>query len=87
MKRLVKWYARRAFRGECAQTDNEFGFTSCFSNSKRDIKRLPLNWASGTNRSEYTPSHNGKVERSHRQDQKRFYFWNSFFTLADFEKQ
>ncbi|MCI8350420.1 MAG: transposase, partial [Oscillospiraceae bacterium] len=35
----------------------------------------------------YTPRHNGKVERSHREDQKRFYSRHSFFSLADFEKQ
>ena len=31
--------------------------------------------------------HNGKVERSRREDQKRFYSCNTFFSLADFEKQ
>ena len=35
----------------------------------------------------YTPRHNGKVERSHREDQKRFYSCRSFYSLADFEKQ
>ena len=35
----------------------------------------------------YMPRHNGKVERSHREDQKRFYSLHSFFSLADFQKQ
>ena len=35
----------------------------------------------------YTPRHNGKVERSHREDQKRFYSCHSFFSLLDFQKQ
>ncbi|MBD5155870.1 MAG: transposase, partial [Oscillibacter sp.] len=35
----------------------------------------------------YTPRHNGKVERSHREDQKRFYSSHSFFSLPDFDKQ
>ena len=35
----------------------------------------------------YTPRHNGKVERSHREDQKRFYSCHSFYSLEDFEKQ
>ncbi|MCI8871235.1 MAG: transposase, partial [Lawsonibacter sp.] len=35
----------------------------------------------------YTPRHNGKVERSHREDQKHFYSVHSFFSLADFHKQ
>lgn len=35
----------------------------------------------------YTPRHNGKVERSHREDQKRFYSCHSFYSLEDFKKQ
>ncbi len=35
----------------------------------------------------YTPRHSGKVERSHREDQKRFYSRHSFYSLADFEAQ
>ena len=34
-----------------------------------------------------TPRHNGKVERSHRNDNERFYsFWN-FYSLEDLIKQ
>ena len=35
----------------------------------------------------YTPRHNGKVERSHRKDQKRFYSCHAFYSLDDFAKQ
>ncbi len=35
----------------------------------------------------YTPRHNGKVERSHREDQKRFYDSHRFYSLADFRSQ
>ena len=35
----------------------------------------------------YTPRYNGKVERSHRADQKRFYDTHSFYSLADFGEQ
>ena len=34
-----------------------------------------------------TPRHNGKVERSHREDQKRFYNTHRFFSLTDFGVQ
>ena len=34
-----------------------------------------------------TPRHNGKVERSHREDQKRFYSCHDFYSLDDFAKQ
>ena len=33
------------------------------------------------------PRHNGKVERSHREDQKRFYSCHAFYSLDDFAKQ
>ena len=35
----------------------------------------------------YTPRHNGKVERSYREDQKRFYNKHSFYSLDDFGGQ
>ena len=34
-----------------------------------------------------TPWHNGKVERSHRKDQERFYNYLKFFSLEDLQKQ
>lgn len=34
-----------------------------------------------------TPRHNGKVERSHRNDNERFYKWLKFFNLEDLQKQ
>ena len=35
----------------------------------------------------YAPRHNGKVERSHREYQKRFYSCHAFYSLDDFAKQ
>lgn len=91
LKRLVKWYARRGIRVECVQTDNGFEFTNRFSNSIRDIQTLFEKTAAelGVRHKlirPYTPRHNGKVERSHREDQKRFYSVH-FFSLPDFKKQ
>ena len=34
----------------------------------------------------YAPQHNGKVECSHREDQKRFYSCHAVYSLDDFEK-
>ena len=92
LKRLVKWYARRGIHVECVQTDHRFEFTNRFSNSKRDIQTLFEKTAAelGVQHKRirpYTPRHNGKVERSHREDQKRFYALHSFFSLDDFQKQ
>ena len=92
LKRLTKWYARRAIRVECVQTENGFEFTNRFSNSKRDLPTLFETTAAKLGIQHklirpYTPRHNGKVERSHREDQKRFYTCHSFYSLDDFAKQ
>ena len=77
---------------ECVQTDNGFEFTNRFSNSKRDIPTLFESTAAAMGIRHklirpYTPRHNGKVERSHREDQKRFYDTHRFYSLADFGGQ
>ena len=92
LKRMVKWYARKGIHVECVQTDNGFEFTNRFSNSKRDIPTLFEKTAADLEIRHklirpYTPKHNGKVERSHREDHKRFYSVHSFCSLVDFEKQ
>ncbi len=92
LKRAVRWYARRGIKVETVQTDNGFEFTNRFSNSKRDIQTLFEATAASLGIRHklirpYTPRHNGKVERSHREDQKRFYDTHRFFSLADFGGQ
>ena len=92
LKKLFKWYARRGIRVECVQTDNGFEFTNRFSNSKRDLPTLFETTAAQLGIRHklirpYTPRHNGKVERSHREDQKRFYPCRSFYSLDDFAMQ
>ena len=92
LSKLVRWYARKGIKIECIQTDNGFEFTNRFSNSKRDIPTLFEVTAQRLGIRHklirpYTPRHNGKVERSHREDQKRFYSCHSFYSLKDFETQ
>ena len=92
LQRLVQWYARRGIRVECVQTDNGFEFTNRFSASKPEIPSLLEATAAQLGIRHklirpYTPRHNGKVERSHREDQKRFYSSHTFFSLDDFAKQ
>lgn len=91
LKRMVKWYARRRIHVQCVHTDNGFEFTIRFSNSKRDIPTFFENTAAQFAVRlklirPYTPRHNDKVERSHREDQKRFYACHSFYSLDDFAK-
>ena len=90
--KLIKWYARRGIRVECVQTDNGFEFTNRFSNSKRDIPTLFDSTAQKLGIRHklirpYTPKHDGKVERCHREDQKRFYPCHTFYSLNDFAAQ
>lgn len=90
--KLVAWYRRRGITVECVQTDNGFEFTNRFSNSKRDLPTLFEKAAMGLGIRHklirpYTPRHNGKVERSHREDVKRLYSCHSFYSLDDFRKQ
>ena len=92
LKRLFKWYVHRGIRMECVQTDNGFEFTNRFPNSKRELPTLFETTAAELSIRHklirpYTPRHNGKVERSHREDQKRFYACHSFYSLDDFAKQ
>ena len=92
LHKLVEWYARRGIRVECVQTDNGFEFTNRFSNSSRDKQTLFERTAAALGIRHklirpYTPRPNGKVERSHREDQKRFYSCHSFYSLDDFQKQ
>ncbi len=92
LKKAVAWYAWHGIKVECVQTDNGFEFTNRFSTSKRNkltkfedaAARLGIRHKLIR---PYTPRHNGKVERSHREDQKRFYNTHSFFSLADFGEQ
>ena len=92
LRKLVRWYARRGIRVECVQTDNGPEFTNRFLTGRQDCPSLFEKTASDLGIRHklirpYTPRHNGKVERSHREDQKRFYSCHSFYSLDDFAKQ
>ena len=92
LSKVVTHFARKGITVECVQTDNGFEFTNRFSDSRRDLETL---FEATARQLEirhklirpYTPRHNGKVERSHREDQKRFYDTHRFYSLADFGGQ
>lgn len=77
---------------KCVQTDNGQEFTKKFL--ARDDLNLSLFELTALQHNilckhikPHTPRHNGKVERSHREDQKLFYNHASFFNLTDFRTQ
>ena len=89
---MLDHFQKLGFSVKCVQTDNCFEFTKRFSNSKRDLQTLFEKTAAELGSRHklirpYTPRHNGKVERSHREDQKRFYSCHDFYSLDDFAKQ
>ena len=92
LRKVVRHFARKGVKVECVQTDNGFEFTNRFSHSKRDLKTLFETTAESLGIPHklirpYTPRHNGKVERSHREDQRCLYDSHRFFSLDDFGGQ
>lgn len=87
VKRVVKYYG---FKIKTIQTDNGFEFTNRLSWNKssrnektmfeRTLEKLDIKHRKIK---PYTPKENGKVERSHRKDQERFYYKKIFYSLED----
>ena len=74
------------------RTDNGPEFTKrLISKDPNDITMLELGLKKNHIKHDfikpYTPKHNGKVERSHRKDNERFYSTHRFFSLEDANKQ
>lgn len=78
---------------ECIQTDNGQEFTKRFGSyggsDKPTIFQVHLGHHGIKHKliRPYTPRHNGKVERSHRKDNERFYATHTFYSFEDFSKQ
>ena len=77
---------------ECVQTDNGAEFTKRFTATKEENltlfqKRLKEHGIRHKQIRPFTPRHNGKVERSHRKDNERFYASHTFYSFEDFSKQ
>lgn len=81
---------RFPFEIECVQTDNGAEFTSRFSGAKHlsafesELEDLNIRHKLIA---PATPRHNGKVERSHRSDQERFYTDNTFYSYKYIKEQ
>ena len=77
---------------ECVQTDNGPEFTKRFqANSTANLtlfqKQLKEHNIQHKQIRPFTPRHNGKVERSHRKDNERFYATHTFYSFEDFSRQ
>lgn len=92
VRELVRFFKKHKITIETIQTDNGAEFTSYYRRGEschlslfeQTLEDLDINHK---RIKPYTPRHNGKVERSHREDQKRFYNKAKFFSFDDFRKQ
>lgn len=81
---------RFPFEIDCIQTDNGPEFTSRYQGSKHpsafesELAQLGIRHKLIA---PATPRHNGKVERSHRSDQERFYNDRKFFSIKYLKEQ
>lgn len=86
VKRAIIYFG---YKPKTIQTDNGFEFTH-HANTKRihpfDLLCHELNIEHKLIRPR-TPRHNGKVERSHRNDQNRFYNYLKFYSYEDLQVQ
>lgn len=87
VKRMVKYFP---FKIKTIQTDNGFEFTNRLSwegflkNKKtlfeKTLEEMEIEYKTIR---PHTPKENGRVERSHRKDQERFYYNRVFYSLED----
>lgn len=80
------------FKIECIQTDNGFEFTNRLNwqgTKKKTMFESKLEELGIKHKliKPKTPRHNGKVERSHRKDQERFYYNKVFCSFEDLKNR
>lgn len=80
------------FKIDCIQTDNGSEFTNRLNSNykgKKTMFEMKLEELGIEHKliKPKTPRHNGKVERSHRKDQERFYYKRVFVSFEDFKEK
>lgn len=86
VKRAIVYFG---YKPQIIQTDNGQEFTYIRKTDKIHPLDTLLNSLNITHKliKPRTPRHNGKVERSHRNDQQRFYCYLKFYSYDDLKKQ
>jgi transposase InsO family protein len=92
LEAAVTFFSKHGINIQCVQTDNGLEFTNRFCSNPTDRLTLFQTTAASLGIHHktikpFTPRHNGKVERSHREDQKRFYDIHSFYDFQDYINQ
>ena len=82
IKRAITYFG---YKPKIIQTDNGQEFTYTMKTEKTHPVDILLKSLDITHKliKPRTPRHNGKVERSHRNDQQRFYSYLSFYSYDD----
>ena len=87
VRRVIEYFG---YKPKEIQTDNGIEFTYNKANIKKEhpleriLRELGIKHHKIQPR---TPEHNGKVERSHRNDNERFYSYLKFYSLEDLREQ
>ena len=87
VKRCIEYFG---YKPKTIQTDNGTEFSYNQAKIKKEhpmdtlLKKMEIKHYKIRPR---TPEHNGKVERSHRNDNERFYSYLKFYSLEDLIKQ
>ena len=91
LQKLIKYFP---FKIKLVQTDNGFEFTNrlnwnaCIRDKKTMFEnRLKELGIEHSLIRPHTPTQNGKVERSHRKDQERFYYKRVFLSIEDLKEK
>lgn len=88
LQRAIIYYG---YQPNIIQTDNgsEFTYTRQTKNDKEHLLDIYCRLRNIEHKTikPRTPRHNGKVERSHRNDNERFYKWLKFYSYEDLLKQ
>lgn len=86
IQEVIKFFP---FEIKCVRTDNGLEFTNRLVSNVPSLFETYLKQCNINHDliKPYTPKHNGKVERSHRKDNERFYKNRRFISLVDARKQ
>ena len=86
IQEVIKFFP---FEIKCVRTDNGLEFTNRLISDSPTLFETYLKQCNINHDliKPYTPKHNGKVERSHRKDNERFYKNRRFISLEDARKQ
>lgn len=86
LKRAIRYFG---YQPQILQTDNGSEFTNITKTKRKHILDLTCEKLSICHQKirPRTPRHNGKVERSHRNDQERFYNYLTFYDYEDLKMQ